>query len=502
MHNFFQFVHEQLAPRDSTDAIFAKLKKDLDLARNRTSTYGMSVAIMFKGKLVFAEGFGKRNAKDPFKPETVSMIGSLTKAFTATTIGELVAEGKMDWDATPVNTYLPEFETSDPVLTSQLTLEDLLSHRTNYAPLDFSWLYGTEETKELIKRIRYIDVEPRMRAKFNYNNIMYCVAGEAAANVAKVPYKKLVKNKILKPLKMNKSGFTMEEMSKHANHALPYAAATYQDSLEGRYNELPLDGIVEKRAAAGDMYSNALDMARWGQAILGQGILDGKQVLSKANIQATTSAHTIVVPYNPDPSFAPSKLYGLGWILNSYKGHQVYEHGGSISGYLTSMIVFPHDELVVAILTNSDWSGLPSTATFHIADELLGLPKTMDWLNEVAIEFSTAMYGDNEAAEKGIFPDRIPNKPSTHALTDFTGEYFHPGHGTLFVRVEGGKLQAQLSVFKGELLHYHYDTFTSILKYSATKSAALVSFTTGVNGKVSGASLSVLLIDMQFSKKD
>ncbi|KAF9393279.1 hypothetical protein BGZ94_006791, partial [Podila epigama] len=137
---------------------------------------------------------------------------------------------------------------------------------------------------------------------------------------------KLVKNKILKPLKLNKSGFTMDEMSKHANHALPYAAATYQDSLEGRYKELPLDGIVEKRAAAGDMYSSALDMVRWGQTFVSQGKIDGKQVLSKDNILATTSVRSIITPLNPHPSFAPGNLYGMGWNLNSYKGHQVYEH--------------------------------------------------------------------------------------------------------------------------------------------------------------------------------
>ncbi|KAF9419443.1 hypothetical protein BGZ94_009404 [Podila epigama] len=407
----------------------------------------------------------------------------------------------MDWDKTPVNTYLPEFETSDPVLTSQLTLEDLLSHRTNYTPLDFSWLYGTEDTKELIKRIRYIDVEPRMRAKFNYNNIMYCVAGEAAANVAKVPYKKLVKNKILKPLNMKKSGFTMGEMSKHANHALPYTAASYQDSVEGRFIEMPLSGIAEKSAPAGDMYSNALDMARWGQTFVSQGKVDGKQVLSQENILTTTSVRSIITPLNPHPSFAPGNFYGMGWILNSYQGHRFYEHTGGVSGYSTSLTVYPYDELVVAVLTNTERSGLPTGVAYHVADELLGLPKILDWLNSATVEYTKAGYQYGAAMENGIFPERIPNKPSTHTLADFAGEYFHAGHGTLYVRIEGSKLQAQLSVFKGELSHYHYDTFTSTLQFSATKGGALISFTTGGNGKVSGVSLSVLGIDMQFSKK-
>lgn len=289
------------------------------------------------------------------------MIGSITKGFTATAVAELVAEGKMDWDTTPVNTYLPEFETIDPVLTSQLTMQDLLSHRTvcvllpspnksncihgfenindltkqshilsdphqNFPPLDFTWVWSNETRKELIKRIRHIEVEPKFRATMNYNNVMYAVAGEAAANAAGISFEKLVRSKVLRPLGLSNSGFTMGEMRKRPNHAVPFQAGSFEDAVAGRFTELPLDGAIEKGAAAGDMYGTVLDLARWGDVILKGGKQNGKQVLSKEGIDATLTARVIGESAVRDPDFGLSDQYGMGWGMKTYKGNNIFNH--------------------------------------------------------------------------------------------------------------------------------------------------------------------------------
>ncbi|KAG0331173.1 hypothetical protein BG000_011129 [Podila horticola] len=233
---------------------------------------------MHKGKLIFAEGFGKRNKHHPFTPETHSMIGSITKAFTATTVGELVAEGKMVRDATPVNTYLPDFETIDPTLTSQLTMQDLLSHRT------------------------------------------------ADANVAGVTLEQLVHVKIFKPLGLSNTGFSMAEMSKNKDFAMPNYADSYEDAVAGRFIETPLDAPAKMIAATGDMYATVLDLIRWGQVIMKEGMQDGKQILSKEGIFATLTAHTILRPALRDPDLGLSEQYGMGWILGTYKGNNYYQH--------------------------------------------------------------------------------------------------------------------------------------------------------------------------------
>ncbi|KAF9022778.1 hypothetical protein BGZ52_000573 [Haplosporangium bisporale] len=464
------------APRGNTTAILAKLRNDLELARNQSAVPGMGVAIIHKGKLIFAEGFGKRNNKDLFTPETLSMLGSVTKAFTATAVGELVAEGKMDWDTTPVNTYLPEFETHDPVLTSQLTMQDLLSHRT--------------PRLELIKRMRHVEVKPKMPSIVNYSNALYGVAGEAASKVAGVPYEQVVRNKVLRPLGLSSTGFSLQEIIKRPNHAVPFKAESYVDAVAGRFNQLPLDDDPANDVAAGDMYSSALDLARWGQVIMKEGMQNGKQVLSKEGVVATLTAHTIMDPAVRDPDFALSSQYGMGWMLNSYKGNNIIEHGGRTIGYMSHLALFPNAELVVAILTNADLTSLAGAATYHIADELLGLRKTHDWLNDAATD-TEKRFATEDGYRKGIFPERVPNKPPAHGLSAYAGEYNHPAYGTIAVRLEGSKLHIALPTMKGVLAHYHYDSFTTVLEHTSSRMAELVTFSTGNDGKVSGISLSV-----------
>ncbi|KAF9326308.1 hypothetical protein BGZ91_001997, partial [Linnemannia elongata] len=283
----------------------------LEKARIEGGIPGMAVAIMHKGHIVFAQGFGKRNRKDPFTTETVSHIASMTKAFTATAVGELVAEGKVDWDITPVSQYLPEFQLKDPVLTSQLTFADLLSHRT--------------PRRELIKQLRYLDMPSKLPHEVNYNNVMYGVAGEAAANVAGMSYSELMRTKIFDPLGLKDAGLSHPEMAKRPNYAMPYRAASFEDAKNGIYEEGYIDPIPMPDAPAGDVYMNVLDLVKWGRVILKEGELDGKQVLDKASVQETLKSQNILAKTR-QPGFAPTTGYGLGWMLDSYKGHAIMHH--------------------------------------------------------------------------------------------------------------------------------------------------------------------------------
>ncbi|KAG0029357.1 hypothetical protein BGZ81_003875 [Podila clonocystis] len=461
-------------PRDM-DTILAKLKVDIELARNQTGVPGLG---------------------------TRSMLGSLTKAFTATTIGELVTEGKMDWDTTPVNTYLPDFETIDPVLTSQLTLQDLLSHRTTFPSLDASWFWGNETRRDLIRRIRHVPVDPKLQSITNYNNVMYCVAGEAAANVAGIPIEHLVRDKIFRPLGLSSMGFTMRDMSKSPSHALPYKAASYEDAVAGRFIELPLDGMAEKSAAAGDIYASVLDLARWAQVIMKEGVHNGKQVLSKEGIAATLAAHTIMSPALRDPDVGLSLQYGMGWALGSYKGNNLYQHRGRVFGYMTDLAIFPNAELVVAVLTNSDLTGLPAFVKLQAADEILGLSKTRDWLTVEAVATTAALYNISDGMAKGNFPEKVSNKPPAHEVGAYTGEYFHSGFGTIAIRLDEDELHISYEAFKGVLTHYHFESFITVLRHGkALEMGQLLTFQTGANGNVSGVSIEAVGSQAIFTKR-
>ncbi|KAG0204122.1 hypothetical protein BGX28_003845 [Mortierella sp. GBA30] len=473
----------------------------LEKARIECGIPGFSVAVLHKGELVFAEGFGKRNKHgDPFDAQTLCPIGSATKAFTATAIGEMVAEGKLDWDKTPVNKYLPEFELKDPVLTSQLTFADMLSHRTDLGRrADAAFFYNTESRIDLIKRLRHAELRSKLDSKMNYCNALYAVAGEAAARVAGVPYEDLVREKVLNPLGLNNTGFSpMEMKDRSPNHAMPFYVATFEDAQNGNFKPAEIDEVYMTLAPAGDIYSNVVDLVKWGRTVIKGGELDGKQVLNKENIEETLKPKTIVdLPFLLN-DFPPMINYGLGWVLANYKGHTVYHHPGNVWGYSCRLIMFPDDDLVIAQLHNIVRPELARHIQFHIADHILNLPKTKDWISVEAVN-GTKEYYENFAKESegiGRVPERIPDQPPTHHLRAYVGEYSHPLYGTVSVGLDvDEKDDNDLLMFNWfdrvyKMQHHHFDLFLVKVSNPSGTEMELITFRTGADGKVGS-----LLID-------
>ncbi|KAG0378446.1 hypothetical protein BGX24_003847 [Mortierella sp. AD032] len=460
----------------------------------------MSIAILHKGEIVFAEGFGKRNESQPFTKETVSPIGSLTKAITATTIGQLVAENKMDWDTTPVNKYLLEFELKDPALTSQLTLEDLLSHRTRIPrSLENSWMRSREPRRDLIKRLRHItvdDMPSKLTSKCNYSNVMYAVAGEAAANVAGTSYEQVVLDKIFAPLGLSNTGFSQSVLKTLPNHAAPYYADSLENAQKGVIQEGEYDDIYMAFSPAGDIHSNVLDLLRWGECVKDGGKLDGKQVLEKENIKMTLTPKSIIAAKNRSADFALSLTYGLGWGLDTYKGHVYYNHSGGYPGYAAHLSIFPDDDLVIAQLCNILPCNLLYSIDCYVADLLLELPSSEDWFDTAVKETREAYEADAEERQ-GDLPERVEGKPSVLEQKDFVGEFEHPVHGRVTVivivpdeakeeKTGEEELEFRYNEFKSILEHYHFESFKAVLRDMGDVLPVLVTFQTGSDGHVSG----------------
>ncbi|KAF9101305.1 hypothetical protein BGX27_011538 [Mortierella sp. AM989] len=487
-----QFAFSQNGVHQKSPGPLADLSQVLEEARVRSGIPGMSVAVLHKGKLIFAEGFGKRNKYDPFTPETLTQIASVTKSFTAAAIGELVAEGKVDWDTTPLSKYLPEFELQDPILTSQLTFQDLLSHRTGFPPRDIAWLGETASRRDLIKRLKYVKTGSKLRPYVRYNNIMYAVAGEAAANVEGTSYEDLVREKILKPLGLNNTGFSTIEMSKHSNYALPHTAKSFKDAQNGNFEQVPLDTLATKDAASGDLYSNVLDLVRWGQTIMHYGIQDGKQILNRDSVVEMLSGQSIDTKERRTPEFAPILAYGMGWFLDTYKGNVVYRHSGHVPGFVTHLALLPDSELVIAHVANIGTAELTLQSFHYIADELLGLPKTQDWIT-MAINASRDMF-DELKPDQSNFPKRIENKPASHELSEFVGNYWDPVYNEVSVYLKTScegkeELYLKFRIFDEKLEHYHYDSFTTNWSFSTMYIAQFCTFVTGDDGQIAGLRL-------------
>ncbi|KAF9963493.1 hypothetical protein BGZ70_007379 [Mortierella alpina] len=431
---------------------------------------------------------------------TVQPVGSLTKAFTAAAIGELVAEGKMDWDNTPISHYLPEFRLEDPVLTSQLTNVDLLSHRAGMPNLDFGWYRTNTTRRELIKRLKHVKLDSKLRTKAQYSNVMYTVAGEAAANVAGTKYETLVENKILKPLRLVYTGFGPVEMSKrYGNHAIPYNAVSYEDAKGGQFITGYLDPIYLSEAPSGDLHSNVLDLVRWGRVIMQSGMADGRQVLNKTSVDQLLVGYTFMTGARRAPEFAPVQAYGMGWILDSYKGKNYFGHSGSIFGFRSNLMVFPDDDLVIAHTANVKVAELLTYVPFYIVDELFGLPKTQDWL-AVSDKAAKTLYNQAQLGRDGVFPKQVEGTSPSHNLTEYVGTYTNSVYGEGSVHLDLGWLYFRYNAMDGIMEHYHYDAFKTELADFFVQMTTLATFTLDKDHRVSGLQMEVMGSLIQFTK--
>ncbi|KAF8945783.1 hypothetical protein BGZ47_001983 [Haplosporangium gracile] len=473
----------------------AHLHETLEKTRVEAGLKGMSIAVMHRGELIFADGFGQRNDTDPFTAETLMPIASMTKAFTAAAISELVGEGKMDWDTTPVNTYLSEFAFQDPVLTSQLTLVDLLSHRTGMPGIDFAWFGNTTPRRELFKTLRHLSPPQKLKSYYKYSNTMYAVAGEASAKVANTTWENLVQTKLLDPLGLKNTGFAPSGMVKRSdNYALPYDAKTFKDAQEGKFEKGRLDYNLQVDAPAGDMFSNVLDLVKWGHIIMTGGQLDGKQVLKKESLKEVFTPHTIMLEkMGRGKDFAIAASYGLAWELDTYKGNNFYFHTGSLYGFRGSIALYPDADIVVAFLTNTHTSTLRTYIPFYIVDQLLRLPRTEDWLSTVTLRHTQLEYDIIEASRTGAaLPARVKGTSLSHPdLEAYAGEYSDPVMGTVTISLfkdidskEKDILGLEYVTYKAKMDHYHYDSFRFALKDFAVDVAALASFSMGPDGRV------------------
>ncbi|KAG0281023.1 hypothetical protein BGZ96_001320 [Linnemannia gamsii] len=447
---------------------FQEWTNDIEKARSMLGIQGLSVAVVHQDK-------------------TISHIGSLTKAFTAAAVGELVAENKANWGV-PVSEYLPEFQLKDPCLTKEITFIDLLAHRTGYPSLDPEWWHRPESRLELIKLLRHVDPQAPLRTEFIYNNHMYAAAGEAASRIAGTSYEDVVLEKLLYPLGMKDSGFTLAEMMRRPNHALSYNCKSFESAQKGETYRLVVDGIPESLIPAGDIYSNVLDMARWARAMMHEGCLDGQHVLHKETVEKVTMPWNLVSRKLSSTDTTSIVAYGLGWGITHYKGRQRLNHEGASPGYRSSIALYPHDDFAVICLANNSISELISCIPNYIADRVLRLPTTKNWLFDVAVEETRDEYKNSDPAEdEKRLPPQVNDKPPTRELKDFVGEYTHPYSAPFVIQTLTDEQGNDSLVFKGfhyegTVAHYHYDSFRLHVVDDKFPMIALLTFIAGDNG--------------------
>jgi CubicO group peptidase (beta-lactamase class C family) len=469
-------------PSFPLQAVPRNLDAYVEAVRGEWGVVGLSVAVVKDGKVVYARGFGETGlgSGEPVDENTVFAIGSNTKAFTAAAIGILVDEKKMGWDDRVID-RLSWFELFDPYVTREITVRDLLSHRSGLGRRgDFNWYASDFDREEIVRRVRFLEPSASFRSEAGYQNTMFLAAGEVLEEVSGEKWDDFVTRRILEPLGMKRSRTSVRDLEDMENVAEPH------EKIEGRVVSVPHRNI-DNVAPAGSILSSAFDMTRWMLLMLGEGELEGKRVLSE-EAAAEVWRPNIVYPMSPEAkALFPSthfSTYGLGWGLRDYRGRFIATHTGGIDGMLSQVLLVPEEELGIVVLTNTSPNGsfAHGAVTYHVLDSYLGAEGGFDWRAGFR-DIGAKQERLQEEQERKQSESRVKGTSPSLGLEGYAGTYESEMYGKLLVSVEQGKLVLRRhTAWVGDLEHWHYDTFQVRWRDPAMRKN-LVSFRLSTEGK-------------------
>ena len=503
-------------PRESAAAAAASLR-DFDAyvegVRETFDVPGIAVAIVKDGRIVLERGYGVRSieTREPVDAHTMFAIASNTKAFTAACLSILADEGKLKLDDRVID-HLPWFRMSDPYITREMRLRDLLVHRSGLGlgagDLMF-WPATTYSTEEIVRRLRNVPIKGGFRAQYAYDNVLYGVAQLVIEEASGQSFEAFLRTRIFEPLGMDETRFNSDALKPGDNVATGHAKADFKDLR----TVPPL--TWSNVAAAGGIYSSVHDLTKWmrvqldGGAIGGEGD-DAKRLFSEERQREMWSMATpIPIRKPPVPELAaatPDFLgYGEGWNLSDYRGRKLVWHTGGWPGMVSRLTLVPSEKLGVIVLTNQEVGAAFNAVALRALDAMLGAPAT-DWTAAYAKAEAKKHGKADEDWQKHLAARDAKSKPSL-PLAKYAGTYRDPWYGDVVIS-EGAKgLEIRFSKTKqllGDLEHWQHDSFIVRWRDRALNADAFLTFALDQDAKITGATMEAVspLTDFSFDFHD
>ncbi len=440
----FISLFSSLTYAQSNDSRLKGLEQDIESLIKIYNAVGLSVSIVEGNEILYSEGFGYRDLENrlPVNKNTVFPIASSSKAFTASLLGMLEFENKISLKDKP-SLYIPKLQFYTNEMDNQITIEDLLSHKSGLGNLNGTLILFPENDRlKIMEKLKYIKPEGKVKDSWIYSNMGYTIAGTIVEQVTNETWDQNIHNKILTPLEMSSSYTDFEDMKSSNNFSYGYGLSS------GQIKKVLYEKLYDY-SPAGGIKSSSNDLANWMIAWLNNGEFKGKQVLPIEFIGNATTAHNVRPNKNEENVFLFSD--GLGWRMESNHGNYKVYHGGNTSGFSSLVLTYPFKGLGITVLTNQQNSILPYIVAEIIKDRMLGLPKTD--LDKYPVLVSDIHSTDNDS--KAINTDKKP----THELAEYSGKYLHKGYGTFEVAYEENVLFVIFPRYKFRLEHMQYNTF-------------------------------------------
>ncbi|MBA4276639.1 serine hydrolase [Flavobacterium sp.] len=449
---------------------------------------GISVAIVKDGKIIHAKGYGVKSilTNEKVDANTLFGIASNSKAFTSGALAMLVDEGKVKWDDKVIQ-YIPEFKMYNDYVTNEFTIRDLLTHRSGLglgAGDLMIWPDGSDfKTQDIINNLQYLKPVSAFRTKYDYDNLLYIVAGEVIYRASGKTWCDFIEERIMKPLEMNNSAASYVRLKDTTNIIAPHVPTDGKLKVISRYKNQTFD------AAAG-IYSSVNDLSKW----MIMQLQDGKYGTEKQNRLFSEKEHNqmwqlqTIIPTNAKaPYNTHFSGYGLGWFLSDVKGYKQVSHTGGLEGIVTQVTLFPELNLGIVVLTNQQSGAAFSAITNTIKDSYLGIPYT-DYVELYSKrEKDNVSKSDKETDE--VWATVAKNKKDNLKidLKKYAGTFKDDWFGTILISEKKGKLYFSSNRSKaliGEIFFFKDNTLVVKWNNRSFNADAFLSFELDGNGNL------------------
>jgi len=444
----FSNSYSQQIQLDSLDLQIHQLIKDFDIP-------GLSFGMVRNDSVIFSKGYGNLEIHKERKIDgnTILGIGSISKSFTALTLGILVDEEKINWDD-KVKKYLPYFELYAPYVTDNFTIRDLLTHRSGLKDVSGGtlWYHSDYSREEVIKRLKYLEPISGFREKPAYQNVMYVVASEIVKTVSGMSWDDFVKTRVFDKLKMDNTTSLSAERESNSNLAQPHIWNKDYEKVAIKQEN------GDNLAPGGFIYSSSNDMSNYIRLLLNNGVIGNDTIVSPKIINEIFKPQ-IIYPIGGAPFYNEFTSYGFGWWLTPKNGHKIIEHSGGIDGMSANLVMIKDMNLGFVILTNEAEEPATFLLTAKILEKVLN-DKSYDIYSRVLD------YRNQNLKEKKDAPVQISKTPKTRPsleIQKYAGKYGDKMYGDILINyTESSELEISFShssIFTGKLEHWHFDTF-------------------------------------------
>ena len=463
----------------------AEIDKLVERTLKEFDVPGISVGIVKDGKLIHAKGYGVKtiHTNEKVDENTLFCIASNSKAFTAAAIGMLVDEGKLKWDD-KVTQYIPEFRMYNSYVTEEFTIRDLLSHRSGLGlgAGDLMWWPDSNNfsIKDVIGNMQYLKPVSAFRTKYDYDNLLYIMAGEVVERVSGKSWEEFVETRIMEPLNMTKSAGSYDRLKDKSNFASAHAP------VEGKLQQVPHYKFTYGNALGG-IYSNITDMSKWVQLQLDSGKYNGKQLFSDKVHAEMWTPQTIIPVRNRGSYITNFNSYGLGWFVSDVKGYKQVSHTGGMPGMVTQVTLIPDLDLGIIVLTNQQSGAAFTAITNQIKDSYLGITGT-----DRVKEMSDRVKAGKEKADKTVEEiwSVIKNNQKKSAwkpdVKQYTGTFRDEWFGEVNITEKDGKLffqSVRSQKLRGQMHYYKGNTYVAKWMDRSMDADAFIMFDLDENGK-------------------